>query len=183
MRSQYTRKSRWSSQLVSQPDCDFDVQRFRYAQETMVIIAFQKFGVKGRHKDFPFASPSAQNGSAWPDDCPKKKKKTRASKFWLCPTDAAEMLHHCMSYCLVHICAHRNLLVKSSIAWIRQWSKSELTLYYCIPMHFISWSTAIWGYVLWTYTADSARSSYFGGKDPSSNRSAINRRIVEYHSE
>ena len=93
------------------------------------------------------------------------------------------MLHHCMSYCLVHICAHRNLLVKSSIAWIRQWSKSELTLYYCIPMHFISWSTAIWGYVLWTYTADSARSSYFGGKDPSSNRSAINRRIVEYHSE
>ena len=36
-----------------------------------------------------------------------------------------------MSYCLVHICAQRNLLVKSSITWIRQWSKSESTLYFC----------------------------------------------------
>lgn len=95
MRSQYTRKSRWSSQLVSQPDCDFDVQRFRYAQETMVIIAFQKFGVKGRHKDFPFASPSAQNGSAWPDDCPKNKILNACQQIlvvpYRCSWDAASL--------------------------------------------------------------------------------------------
>ncbi len=95
----------------------------------MVIIAFRKFCVKGRHEDFPFASPSAQNGSAWPDDCPKKNSK-RVPAIFGCVL-AAEMLHQRMSYCLVHICVQRNLLVKSSIAWIRQWSKSELTLYFC----------------------------------------------------
>ena len=63
----------------------------------MVIIAFQKFGVKGRHKDFPFASPSAQNGSAWPDDCPKKKNSKRVPANFGC---ALQMqLRCCITAC------------------------------------------------------------------------------------
>ena len=63
---------------LSQPDCDFDMHKFRHAQETMVRIAFRKFGVKGRHKDFPFANREPVLPMALPGPMTAPKKNLNA---------------------------------------------------------------------------------------------------------